>query len=349
MEYLVILILTFVGLMLLMQLIFFEMSRSRMIKANNMNWFLSLDKPFNYRRVGYMFFICLICYVFSSPTTPFTASWFIYFVIFLAVGIISDAIVQYLVLIYGKKRCKKDIEEARFLQNELIQLSQTIQNDYETIEETPHQYDELSVLDQYMTPESHLAYLCIDEGKFVKESNRFTEATFDVEPYGDIERTKMNLEGTPVQVTKLTPSSQMPFKDERIDVLMCQYSNYDKYEIQRVLKKGGYFIVNQNGTANLKEFLKMYVPFGMKGSWDAYSCAQTLEDIGMRIIEKMDDYGTVRFRSIQAVHSYFMKQSPDLANINKYQMFYMNALKEIKEKSFYEMTTHRFIVVAQKV
>ena len=93
----------------------------------------------------------------------------------------------------------------------------------------------------------------------------------------------------------------------------------------------------------------MYVPFKMKGSWDAYSCAQTLEEIGMRIVEKMEDYGTIRFRSIHALHSYFMKHSPDLANINKYQMFYMNALKEIKENSFYEMTTHHFIVVAQKV
>ena len=92
----------------------------------------------------------------------------------------------------------------------------------------------------------------------------------------------------------------------------------------------------------------MYMPFGMKGSWDAYSCAQTLEEIGMRIIEKFEDYGTIRFTSVQAIHSYFKKVSPDLADMNKYQAFYLNALKTIKENHFYEMTTHKFLVVAQK-
>ena len=41
-----------------------------------------------------------------------------------------------------------------------------------------------------------------------------------------------------------------------------------------------------------------------------------------------------------------VKISPEVTS--QYQIFYLKALKEIKEKSFYEMTTHRFLVVAQK-
>ena len=114
------------------------------------------------------------------------------------------------------------------------------------------------------------------------------------------------------------------------------------------LKKGGYFIVNQHGTENLKEFVRLYMPFQMKGSWDAQNCAQTLESIGMRIVDKFEDYGTIRFHSIQAIYQYFTKVSPDFANVNRYQVFYLQALKEIKEHSYFEMTTHQFLVVAQK-
>lgn len=345
--YLLYLLLTFIGLMLLTQLIFFEISRNRMKKANNLNWFLSLDKPFHYNRVGYMVFICLICYLVSSPSQMFSLEWIIYFVIFLALAIISDAVVQYLTLLYGKKRCQKEIEETGLLKNELIEISQTMYEDL-SYQETVQQYDEKEILRNYVQPTSHLAYLTLNGSQFVRDCQISTEATFVVEPYGDIEKVKQDLSDLPVQVTKLTPAGQMPFKDQKLDIVMCQECNYDKNEIQRILKPSGYFIVNQNGTTNFKEFIQMYVPMGLKGSWDSYSCSQTLEDIGMRIVEKLEDYGSIRFPSIQSMHSYFKRVSPDLADMNKYQVFYMNALKSIKENNFYELTTHRFLIVAQK-
>ena len=346
MEYIIILFISFVAIMLLTQIIFFEISRSKMLKSQNYNWFLAFDKPFSYNRTGYMIFICLICYFISSPEDMFSVTWFVYFALFLALGVIADIIVQYVTLIYAKKRCHQQIEDAHLLKNELIQISQSMNGDY-SYEETTPQYDIKNVLDRYIDQSSHLAYLSIDGGEFVKEYNHYTEATFVVEPYGDIENVKSKFIDLPVKVTKLTPGGQMPFKDNKMDIVVCMKSNYNKNEIQRVLKPGGYFIVNKNGTANYKEFLQMYMPFGMKGSWDAYSCAQTLEDIGMRIVDKFEDYGTIRFRSVQAIHSYFKRVSPDLADINKYQMFYLNALKSIKEKSFYEITTHHFLIVAQ--
>ena len=348
MEYIFILLAAFIAMLMLMQMVFFEISRNKMVKADNINWFLSLNKPFSYHRVGYMAFICFICYMISSPEPMFTVSWIIYFVLFLALGIVADAIVQYLVMVYGKQRCKKEIAEAALLENELVEISQTMEVD-DRYQESEKQYQEVEILKKYMEPTDHVSFLTIDEGDFVKEFDVLPEATFVVEPYGDIERTKTKLSDMNVKVTRLTPSGQLPFKDEKMDVMMCENSNYDKFEIQRVLKPHGYFVVNQNGTANLKEFLQIYMPFGMKGSWDAYSCAQTLEDIGMRIIDKLEDYGTIRFQSVQAIHTFFSRVSPDIADINKYKFFYLKALKEIKHKSFYEMTTHHFLVIAQKV
>ncbi|MFR1597150.1 MAG: hypothetical protein ACLSUR_05005, partial [Coprobacillus cateniformis] len=145
MEYLFILLASFIGVLFLMQLVFFEITRNKMSKENNMNWFLSLKKPFNYHRVGYMFFICFICYLISSPEPIFSMSWIIYFVLFLAMGIVSDAIVQYLILVYSKKRCQKDIENATLLKNELLEIAETMTMDESWIE-SPRQYDEEIIL-----------------------------------------------------------------------------------------------------------------------------------------------------------------------------------------------------------
>lgn len=327
-------------------MIFFEMLRKRMVNNNQLMWFDSLDKPFQYNRVKYMVVICLICYVVSSPSQMFSFDWIVYFLLFLAIGIVADILTQYIIHIYGKKRCAKQIEEIHFLQNELIRISEEMQDDF-SYDESPKQYEEEDYLKPYLTPEAHVAYLSVDGGKFIKKVNQFTEVTFDVEPYGNIDVIKQDLSELPIQVTKLTPSGQMPFKDNRIDVIMCMNSNYDKFEIQRVLKPHGYFIVNQMGTGNFREMVQMYVPYGLKGTWDAPTCMQTLTDMDMRIIDHVEEYGNIRFRTVQAMHTYFKKISPDLMDMEKYKTFYLNVLKSIQEYGYYDLTTHRFLVVAQ--
>ena len=348
MGYLFILLAIFIGMMFLMQIGFFELTRKKMIKDENVNWFLSLNKPFSYNRVKYMIFLCTFCYIITGMDEIFTLSWFVYLVLFVAMGIVADAVVQYLTIIYGKKRCHKEIQEATLLENELLQITQAMYDDM-TYEESEEQYDDEALLQQYLQPEDHLGIISVDQGQFADSLNTLPEATYVVEPYGDIEPVKEKLADKQMKVTKLTPSGQLPFKDEKMDIVMCEYSNYDKFEIKRVLKNYGYMIINQRGTTNLKEFYQIYMPFGMKGTWDAYSCAGTLTDAGLKVLDKQDDYGTIRFHSVQSIHSYFKKYSPEFSNINKYKIFYLKALKSIKEKNYYELSTHRFYVIAQKV
>lgn len=348
MSYLFILLGIFILMLLVVQIILFEISRSKMKRANQINWFLSLDRPYRYNRAVYMGIICFLCYVISNTENMFSMEWFLYFVLFLAMGIVADAVVQYAILFYGKKRCHKEIEEAKLLQNELIEVS-LIQNDDMNYEASPCQYQEKEILQKYVYPTDHLAFLSIDNGEFASQYEPLPEATFDVEPYSDVNAVQSKLEDKGIKATKLTPAGKMPFKDEKIDTVMCQFTNYDKEEVKRVLKQGGYFLVHQNGTANFRELLEIYMPFGMKGSWDAYACAQTLESIGMRIIDKMEDYGSVRFYSLAALQNYFKKYSPDFANINKYQVFYLKALKQIKAQHYFELSTHKFLVIAQKI
>ena len=348
MEYIVSTVVMFLFAMLITQIILFEVTRNKAKKQNNVLWYLSLDKPFRYNRLKMMTYVVAFVYIFIGDNQSiFTLQGLLYFLLLLAMVIVADMTCHYLMTIYGKVVCKKEIALAKELKSEVETFEQNVYED-ENYEVSDRQYDEKDILKKYVEPTSHLAYLSIDGGKFVRECNLFTEATFDVEPFGDIEAIKTSLEDLPVQVTKLTPSKQMPFKDERMDVVMCQYSNYEKHEIKRVLKKDGYFVVNQNGTSNYKELFSMYMPFKVKGVWDAFSCVGTLEEAEMKVVEKYEEYGTLKFNTLASLYTYLKYNAADFSDVRKYQMFYIQALKNIKETGWFELSTHRFLVVAQK-
>jgi SAM-dependent methyltransferase len=336
----------FIFLLLVLQIVFFEISYKKVKKTNNMNWYLSLDKSFSYTRTGYMAFICFICYIISSEEAFLSLNWILYFVIFLALGIIADAIVQFLTLKYGQLRCKNNIKEAKELLNEINHLKDSIQY-IEDYDESMKTYDEKAELQNYIVPDDHLAFLSVDQGKFASSFTSLPSVVYDVEPYGDIEVVKERLKETNIKPTTLTQALQMPFKDDKIDVIYNQLCNYDKNEIKRVLKPNGYFILNQNGTGNYKELVDMYMPFKINGEWNVETCSQSLESIGFKIIKKIENHGSIQFKSIEGLYTYFNKISPDLCDIDKYKNFYMSALKQIKEKQVFCLSTYSFLLVVK--
>ena len=151
-----------------------------------------------------------------------------------------------------------------------------------------------------------------------------------------------------VKVTKLTNEGKLPFKDERIDVIVNELSNYDKYDLYRVVKPGGYIIVNQMGSDNYKELINIFLPFKLHGRWDREASCQTLSDIGLEIIDSVEEHGYVRFDTL-ASFIQFMKgiTKADITQ-DRFMNFYSHVLKQIKDKKYFELTTHRFMVVARK-
>ena len=143
-------------------------------------------------------------------------------------------------------------------------------------------------------------------------------------------------------------AENQPIKINKIEFSHVSFK-YDKNEVLRVLKPNGTFIVNQNGSDNLKEFLSMYMPFKMKGVWDMNSCAMTLANAGFEVVETKEDRGYIRFHNLRQIQTYFRKVAPEVAeNVAQYKSFYMNALDQIKQNTYFQLTTYRFLVVAKK-
>ena len=195
-------LLTFVGLMLIFQLIYFEISRKRALRVNNLVWFEQFNRPFNYTGTASMVVLCIICYMIGGTDAPFmSAQWFLELIIFVACGVIADAIVQFIIIKYGKFRCRQQIQSATHLMKEIEELKRGDEEDY-GYEVSAPLYDEVAITKSYVHPEDHLAFMTVDKGQFVKDYKDYPAATFDIEPYTETSEVEATLEGLPVKATK---------------------------------------------------------------------------------------------------------------------------------------------------
>lgn len=336
---------TLVGMLTLMKLIFSELQGRTARKITNIRWYLQYNEKFNYGRTNRIIILCLFCYLVASRQEIFTMIWLMELVGFLAVGVIADILSQFLSYYYIKARFASTIKEGLLLKEEVKQALQEIEE--EEPESRDFNYDTYQEVSKYIKQDDHLAIVSVDGGEFVSKYPALPPITYVVENKPEL--ANQTLENRGLKITTCTKEGKMPFKDDKIDVVLNELSNYDKFEMFRVVKPGGYVIIDQMGSDNYKEIVGMFIPFKMKGSWDKENCSQTLHDIGFEIVHGLEDRGYIRFKTMTSVFRFMRTLSPE--RVEKYELyinFYANILKTIKEQHFFDLTTHKFMVVAKK-
>ncbi len=264
---------------------------------------------------------------------------------FIAVGVISDALSQIVYYYYINFRFKKDIVESEELKNEIEQA--VLNQGEELMQQTIPSYEPHRIIEDYLNEENHLAVISVDGGNFTSQFEKLPPITYSVEL--NPTKARETLEEKGVKVTTFTSQGKMPFKDEKLDVVVNELSNYDKFEMYRILKPGGYLVVDQLGSDNYKEIINMFIPFKLKGQWNKEACQSTLTEIGFDIVDSYEDVGHIRFHSLSAVLAFMKSISPE--RVEKYEQFmnfYADVLKKIKKNQFYEITTHKFMVDSKK-
>ncbi len=337
----------FIVILLVLQIVFFEFSKKRMDKQYSISWYETLNKPFQYTRAKRMIGLGGMAYVISSIGEPIDASWFLYMILFIAMGVVADAVVLYVTHLYAKNRCKEELKTLERIKEKLdvFENSRVLDQNYIVSEKTYNEYD---IYSKYIHEDNHIAFLSVDDGEFVRNFHTNASIVYDVEPMGDCQKIQESMNDEKVKVLSLASENRLPFKEEKIDTLICRNVQFDKKEIIRVLKQNGYFIVFQNGSSHLKEFINLYAPIGLKVIWDSYTCANHLQEAGMTIVDKVDYFGTIRFSSIESLYTYFDKTAKEFTDIEKYKQLYLSALYDIDKNGYYELSTHEFIVVSRK-
>lgn len=336
---------SFIVMLLIMKVLFAEVEGRQARKSSNIKYFMRFVDKYTYQKQSSIIFVTVLCYMMVSINEIFSTIWFLELLGFVAAGVVGNTLSQVLYHYYVHYRFKKDIQEAVDIKKE-VDLAINEQGE-QLMQQTIPNYDAHVITSSYLQDDKHIAIVSVDGGEFTSKYNYLPPITYAVDL--NVSKAKEQLESRGVKVTSLTSQGKMPFKDEKIDVIINELSNYDKFEMYRVLKPNGYLIVDQIGSENYKEIINMFIPFRVKGQWNKEVCQQTLKDIGFDLINGFEDIGHIRFDSLSALLAFVKSISPE--RVEKYEQFinfYADALRKIKRKGFFELTTHRFLVIARK-
>ena len=149
-----------------------------------------------------------------------------------------------------------------------------------------------------------------------------------------------------------TRLGKLPFQNNFFDFIINRQEYFDLQEVDRILKRGGYFITQQIGNENnfeLKQRLNGACDFRRPAhEMDAY--ANTLIDLGYQIIKAEQVQYPVKFYDVGAL-VYWAKcivwEFPGFS-VKTHLDKLFDCHREIMENGFLQGTGHRFIIVAQK-
>jgi len=151
----------------------------------------------------------------------------------------------------------------------------------------------------------------------------------------------------------LHADDKIPFADNLFDVVINRHESFDLTEVNRVLKRGGYFITQQVGGKNFNEFAERlndnFVLEAPTHTVENYT--KTLQNLGFKILQTDEAKYSVKFYDVAALVFYakvIVWEFPKFS-VKTHLKKLLSCQQEIEEKGFLEGTGHRFIIVARKI
>lgn len=155
-----------------------------------------------------------------------------------------------------------------------------------------------------------------------------------------------------ITVAQTYEDDKLPFENNMFDVIINRHESFDLSEVSRVLKSGGYFITQQVGNKNTREFIKRLnddFTFDMPHhTLDNY--VETLIKLGFQIVAKKDETFAVKVYDVGALvfmAKILVWEYPDFS-VETHIGKLLDCQKDIEERGFLEATGHRFYFVAKK-
>lgn len=340
------LVILMIGLMIILRFAFAEIDGRTALKRSNLSYFLNFEEKFKYRRMYSTMMIMGFSLIVFSDVNIFTKEGIIYFLFFFVIAMISDYISSYAYHVYGRYRYKKQIDEAKEF---LIKLNEQINQDVS--EEDAYVYGQdyqfVDIVNEYVYPNDHFVCLSTDGGEMIEEMTQFPQVAFLIDRKND--EAKERLEDKPIRFTTLTKDNRYPFKDQKMDVVVCYNENFNPDEGKRIMKEGGTLLINQLGSENLFELYAFLGPKLFTAKWDLATLKRGLANHGFSILGGHEERAEIRFRTLASFHHYIKDMAfVKIDDIKNYVNQYFIISQAIEKHGFFAMHTHRFYVAARK-
>lgn len=191
-------------------------------------------------------------------------------------------------------------------------------------------------------------------GEFLLSLSPTPGMTYATEAYPpNIERSRRMLAPHGIEVAAVTDDAELPFADNRFDLVLNRHEAYCAKELHRILKPGGQFITQQVGSRNnsdLARFLLGDVPELDRPVFDAESAAADLRAAGLTVLDQREVYPVLTFFDVGAL-VYFCRiiewEFPGFTVTRCYDRL-CQLQERLERDGRIETQEHRFLLTAYK-
>lgn len=132
--------------------------------------------------------------------------------------------------------------------------------------------------------------------------------------------------------------------------MINKHESFDPSEVKRVLKAGGAFLTQQVGGLDC---IRINETLGAMDNeykeWNLTEAMKGLKDHGFKLTSSREEYPVQRFYDIGAL-VYYLKaipwQVPDFS-LEKYEEELYTIYEMIKDRGYFEVRQHRFLIKAE--
>ena len=220
--------------------------------------------------------------------------------------------------------------------------------------EEPLPWDYRQVIGQYLTPEMRLLDIDTGGGEFLLSLNHPHGNTAATENYPpNVELCKEILLPLGINFRPADGKGNLPFENDRFDIVINRHGDFNPAEIYRALKPGGLFVTQQVGAENDRELVellcgKLPLPFPEQY---ADKAAGAFQKAGFKILCQEEVFCPIRFTDVGAL-VWFARvlpwEFPDFS-VDTHVENLLKAQQILEETGHIQGRIHRFLLVAQKV
>lgn len=180
---------------------------------------------------------------------------------------------------------------------------------------------------------------------------QLTSVTEGWAPNLELCRKKLSPLGITVKEYDSEKGMPLPFEDNSFDLVINRHESYDRKEIRRVLKNGGFFVTQQVGGENNLPLVKRLFP-GYPGSFVGFNLENELPHFraeGFRVMASHQAYLQGRFLDVGAFcfqASVCPWEFPGFS-VDRCQEKLFQFQKQVEELGFLPTLEHRFLIVAK--
>jgi len=215
-------------------------------------------------------------------------------------------------------------------------------------------WDYRTVVETYRRPELQLLDLDTGGGEFLLSLGHPFENTAATENYPpNVALCRKTLLPLGIAFQKADAEGELPFPNERFDLVINRHGSFRAEEIHRVLKPGGIFVTQQVGAENDRELVELLcgsTPLPYPEQYLALA-EQKFRKAGFAILEVREAFREIRFFDVGALVWFgriIQWEFPDFSVENCLESL-LQAQQILEKNGSISGRIHRFLLAAQKV